>query len=221
MEVFERHLRRGAEAMGIGLPADGIRRLTAHQRLLSKWVQRVNLTTVTDPEAMAERLYLDSAVVVAHLPPDARVHDVGSGAGFPGLVIKALLPQAQVTLTEARHKKVSFLRQAAREMGIGEGLEIRHQRVVPREPADGAVWDEVLSRAAFPVEAWIEVGAPMVGPGGRLWIFSGQPHGDAEDLPSLEAFRMSAAAGFEVDSEVGYRLPFTGRHRSLVALRRL
>ena len=113
-ETFLRRLTEGGEHLGLDLPKEGISRLQCHYRLLCKWADRVNLTTIRDPGQRAERLYLDSAVLTEHIPAGVGLHDVGTGAGFPGLVIKALRPDLQVTLTEARRKKVSFLKQVAR-----------------------------------------------------------------------------------------------------------
>jgi hypothetical protein len=273
--IFLGRFSQGCERLGIEITDEGVSRLLVHFNLLEKWADRVNLTTVRDPEEMAELLYLDSAVLQKHLDPDTRLHDVGTGAGFPGLVVKALRPDLQVTLTEARRKKVSFLKQAAREMGLSEGLDIRHQRLgwEPRRTTDpenlrgpqrfseycaghwvaaertqghrtnrgsGAVpvsaangfgaaeprreqeqWPEVVSRAAFPPREWVRHGAHLVAPGGRLWVCSGQPHGDDRDGLSrtLNVLDASLPKGFDRGPVHAYRLPFCGRKRLLVPLR--
>jgi len=220
-QTFLRQFSKGCELLGIGISDDGVSRLKIHFHLLRKWADRVNLTTVRDPGEMAELLYLDSAVLTKHLEPGSRLHDVGTGAGFPGLVVKALRPDLQVTLTEARRKKVSFLKQAAREMGITEGLEVRNQRL-GWEPGDSQEqWPEVVSRAAFPPKEWVRHGAPLVSLGGRLWICSGQPHGDDQDgldqiLSEIDA---CLPEGFKRDPVCAYRLPFCGRERLLVPVR--
>ena len=217
-----RQFSKGCELLGIGIPGDGVMRLKIHFHLLRKWADRVNLTTVRDPGEMAELLYLDSAVLIKHLEPGSRLHDVGTGAGFPGLVVKALCPDIQVTLTDARRKKVSFLKQAAREMGITEGLEVRNRRLGWEPGGSQEQWPEVVSRAAFPPLEWVRHGATLVAPGGRLWICSGQPHGDDRDGPDriLEDLDAGLLEGFEREPVHAYRLPFCGRERLLVPVRR-
>jgi hypothetical protein len=247
--IFLGRFSQGCERLGIEISDEGVSRLLVHFNLLEKWADRVNLTTVRDPEEMAELLYLDSAVLQKYLDPDTRLHDVGTGAGFPGLVVKALRPDLQVTLTEARRKKVSFLKQAAREMGLSEGLDIRHQRLgwEPRRTTDPEnlrgpqrfseycaghwvtaeprreqeQWPEVVSRAAFPPREWVRHGAHLVAPGGRLWVCSGQPHGDDRDGLSrtLNVLDASLPKGFDRGPVHAYRLPFCGRKRLLVPLR--
>ena len=211
---------KGCESLGLDLPREGIDRLVIHFRLLCKWADRVNLTTIRDPGEMAELLYLDSAVLQRHIPAGTRLHDVGTGAGFPGLIVSALRPDVQVTLTEARRKKVSFLRQAAREMGISKGLEILNRRLGWDAAAGKQRWPEVVSRAAFPPPEWIRLGAPLVADGGRLWICSGTPHPkvDDEDYGWLDDLEGSLPKGFSTGPVHEYLLPQSGRRRRLVTL---
>ncbi len=220
-QTFLRRLCDGGARLGIDLPEDGLERLRIHFRLLCKWVDRVNLTTVRDPEDMAELLYLDSAVLQKHLAAGVRLHDVGTGAGFPGLVLKALRPDLQVTLTEARRKKVSFLRQAAREMGLLQGIWIHNRRLGWDTFTEREQWPEVVSRAAFPPLEWLRQGAPLVAPGGRLWVFSGQPQEEENGAPGgvLEDLEGALPRGFQREQVVVYRLPFSGRKRLLVPVR--
>ena len=88
-DEFTGFLKEGARALELKLTDAGLARLVAHWELLQHWADRMNLTTVRDPASMAERLYLDSAMLLTRLAEDSSVHDVGSGAGFPGLVLKA------------------------------------------------------------------------------------------------------------------------------------
>ena len=156
-------LSKGAEAMGLALTAAGLERLDIHRRVLVKWAQRMNLTTVLEPVEMVDSLYLDSAVIAPRLPEGVRLQDVGSGAGFPGLVLKALRPDLRVCLVEARRRRVSFLKQAARDMGLAEGLEIRWQRLgIDPEPLPEERWPELVSRATFPPPIWLETGLPLL-----------------------------------------------------------
>lgn len=218
-DTFFRCLLRGAGQLGLDLPQEGVSRLLAHYRILTKWAERVNLTTIRDPEKMAELLYLDSAVLQEHLPEGTRLHDVGTGAGFPGLVVAALRPGIQVTLTEARRKKVSFLKQAAREMGISGSLEIRHRRLGWDE-AVSEHWPEVVSRAAFPPKEWIRMGSPLVAPGGRLWVCTGTPHPDIDDgeYASDDELADWLPEGFSPGPAHTYLLPKCGRMRRLATL---
>jgi 16S rRNA (guanine527-N7)-methyltransferase len=221
MGLFEDSLLEGAERLGIELSPEGVQRLLAHRRVLLHWAPRDNLTTLLEAFDMAERLYLDSAICASQLMSSHALHDVGAGAGFPGLVLKALLPGLEVTLTEARRKRVSFLRQAAREMELEEGLSIRWARLGWEDKSSPSqelgLTQELISRATFPPETWIQQGACLVAPGGRLWLMAGQPHGSGDAALTWER---AVPSGFELESVQAYRLPFCGLERWLVAYRR-
>jgi 16S rRNA (guanine527-N7)-methyltransferase len=220
-KTFVESLKAGARKWQLTLESPALERCRVHWQMLEKWADRVNLTTVREPLEMAERLFLDSAVLVPFLNPEDTFHDVGSGAGFPGLVVKAFLPEMVVTLTEARRKKVSFLKQAARAMDLTRQLEIRWERV-GWDSDETRTWTQVVSRATFPPIEWLKNGSPLVAPGGRLWIFSGQPHGEG-DRGKVTSERWLAdhmPEGFELDHLVPYRLPFCNKERALVSLRK-
>jgi 16S rRNA (guanine527-N7)-methyltransferase len=218
LQDFSSYLIEGASRLDLELPEDAIQRLLVHRDLLVRWNKAINLTTVLDPQGMADKLYLDSAILFPYLNTGVDLHDVGTGAGFPGLVIKALRPDIQLTLTESRSKKVSFLKTAAREMGLLDGLDIRWERVNEKQPGVSVLSNEVVSRAAFPPEEWLKIGVRLVSPGGRLWIMAGQPHGEKESEPIWE--RTISGFGLVLESRIVYRLPFSGRERFLVALRK-
>ena len=95
-------------------------RLKAMDRVLIDWSDRHNLIARSTLPDRWERHYLDSAQIAALLPPDVKtIADLGSGAGFPGLVLAAMLaPSANVMLIESTGKKAAFLREAAVAMGL-------------------------------------------------------------------------------------------------------
>jgi 16S rRNA (guanine527-N7)-methyltransferase len=203
---FRDALRKGAELLGLSLPEAGVDRLVAHWGKLVLWAGKTNLTALRGPAEMAEGLYLDSAMMLPRLEAGRRLHDVGTGGGFPGLVLKGLLPEMAVVLSEARQKKVAFLRQAAREMGVSAGLEIRCETVGEGRAPDPLA-DEVVSKAAFPPEEWMRMGPALVRPGGRLWFFTS------------ERLSLPLPAGWVEEVQIEYVWPFSGRNKFLCALR--
>jgi 16S rRNA (guanine527-N7)-methyltransferase len=210
---FGEMLVDGAKRLGLALEPECLARLETHRVVLERWADKTNLTTIRDPVGMVERLYLDSLVLVPYLENSVSVHDVGTGAGFPGLVIKAALPRLKVTLTEARRKKVSFLKSAAREMNVEGGLEIRWERLGWNAPSL-AHWEEVMSRAALPPREWLAAGAGLVAPGGRIWVLLGA-HDASEGAEDPESPK-----GFVRESRMIYHHPFTGTPRALLSYRR-
>lgn len=138
----------GAGALGVSLSTEQVAALLAYLALLSKWNRVYNLTAVREPGAMIVQHLLDSIAVVAPLRrwtggKAARLLDVGSGAGLPGIVIAVLLPEIDVTCVDAVGKKASFIRQVAAELAL-KNLHAEHARV---ETLACEPFDVIVSRA--------------------------------------------------------------------------
>lgn len=155
----------------VGEIDEGVReRLTVYRDELLAWNRRVNLTAVTEPAGVDRRLIGDALrllPVVDGLGP-ARLVDVGSGAGLPGLVIKIARPAIDVTLIEATGKKVTFLRHAIALLGL-EGAEAVHGRAeeLGRDPRYRGRFDLATARAVAALPVLMELCLPLLRVGGR------------------------------------------------------
>jgi 16S rRNA (guanine527-N7)-methyltransferase len=126
----EQAFERGASELGLALSQASRSQFMQYMALLSKWNRTYNLTAIRDPIEMVTHHLLDSLAVVPHLPmpAEARLADVGSGAGVPGIAIAIARPQWHVTLNDAREKKSAFLRQAKIELALAN-VDIHEGRV--------------------------------------------------------------------------------------------
>ena len=86
----------------------------AHALELIRWNTKINLTAITDPLDVAVKHYIDSIATADLIPRHARLLDIGSGAGFPGIPLKIMFPSLSATLTDAVRKKVNFLNHSGR-----------------------------------------------------------------------------------------------------------
>ena len=126
----------------------------------------MNLVGSTEQVAL-ERHFADSLAAAEQLPRAARVVDLGSGAGFPGVPIALARPDVRMTLVEVREKRLAFLRHAIRELRLA--VEVRPISIdsPPPDPFDFA-----LLRAVAKPERSAELGRPWVGPAGEVWIWA-------------------------------------------------
>ncbi len=150
--------------------------LSTHVRLMLAWNEAINLTAIIDPAAIAHRHVADSlaAVPVLRDGPSERVLDIGSGAGFPGLPL-ALAHPWQVTLADSVGKKAAFLSAAAAAMDLQDRVSVRNARA---ETLERGAWDIVTARAVGSVADLVEIGLPLLRPGGRLAVWK---RGDLAD----------------------------------------
>ena len=112
--TFEPALRDALELAGVQASASQIDDFRRHFELLTRWNARMNLTAIRKPAEVARRHFGESAFLHRALPEAASFVDVGSGAGFPGLPLATLRPEARVTLLESKGRKAAFLREASR-----------------------------------------------------------------------------------------------------------
>jgi len=113
-ERFSRALARHAVDFALEPGPDDIKRLSDYYELLLKWNDRLHLVAPCSPEEFATRHILESLVLLPHLPPNARIVDVGSGAGLPIIPCLILRADIQATLIESSKRKAVFLREALR-----------------------------------------------------------------------------------------------------------
>ena len=165
-------IRRALETV-CTISEDQCSTLREHFELLVRWNRRMNLTSIRDPLEMIERHYCESVFLGVHLPQgEITVVDVGSGAGFPGIGVAVMRPQARVTLVESNQKKVAFLKEATRNVG--------NIRVLGRRAEDvGERFDWLISRAV----AWGDL--PMLGE--HVALLASEP---APEFPWREKVRL-------------------------------
>ncbi len=150
--------------------------LSVHVRLMLAWNEAINLTAIVDPAAIARRHVADSlaAIPVLRDGPSERLVVIGSGAGFPGLPLAVAQP-LQVTLADSVGKKAAFLRTAVAAMDLEDRVAVRNARA---EMLERGTWDIVTARAVGSVADLVEIGLPLLRPGGRLVVWKRGDIGD-------------------------------------------
>ena len=160
----ERLIRKAA-AYGIDA-APVVRKLDEYAALLVEYNQKVNLTAITDAEGIEDRHFIDSLLLAARPEVCGRMVDVGTGAGFPGIVAKLFRPELDLTLMEPTGKRVDFLKYACSALGVE--AEFAKERA---EEAARKQWRESFAVAALPVLA--EYCLPLLRRGGVFIAMKG------------------------------------------------
>lgn len=132
--LTERQFRDRLFRLAPGCPESGLHALYLHYCELRRWNPRLSLVGPGTAEAVVERHYGESLAALPLLRPDDRVLlDIGTGAGFPGLVLAAARPALAAVLTEPRQRKWAFLKAAVRRSGLScECLDVRVECPLPR-----------------------------------------------------------------------------------------
>ena len=136
--IDKNRLEAKCAALGIALTGPMLDALDQYAEILVEYNQKVNLTAITDPEGIEDKHFADS-LLLANLPETAgKLVDVGTGAGFPGVVAKIFKPELQLTLMEPTGKRVEFLKYVCAQLGLS-GVEFAKERA---EEAARKVWRE-------------------------------------------------------------------------------
>ena len=163
------------------IPADetAVQTMISLIDLVLDWNQRMNLTAIRDPEEAYEKHLLDCLIPLCHVRPEGDVCDVGSGAGFPGLVLAAALPETRFTLLEPIAKRCTFLNAAKQELGLAN-VNVVCARAEEFAAKNRERFDMVTARAVANLTVLSELCVPLVKKGGMFMAMKGL-HG-AEEL---------------------------------------
>jgi 16S rRNA (guanine527-N7)-methyltransferase len=164
----------GARALGLELDGAQAAKLIAHLDLLDEWGARMNLTAIRDRGQQVTKHVLDSLSVRPFLR-GARIADVGSGAGFPGIPLAIVAPDLHFALIESTGKKCRFLEHVRDTLGLAN-VEVVQARAEAYKPA--VRFDTVLARAVGPIADLVRNAGTLVAGGGRLLAMKGRYPGD-------------------------------------------
>ncbi len=182
---------------------------------LSRWNKRINLTAITKPEEMTVKHLVDSLQLVPLLTEGARVLDIGSGAGFPAIVLAIMRPDCQISSIDAVSKKISFQKHVGRLLQL-ENLLPRHGRVEELAQMQPDYFDLVTSRAFSSLEQFCRLAYPLTRSGGR--ILSMRSGGGVHELRQLQTGL--ELLGLSPEQTLTYSLPLNLGQRSLIILRK-
>ena len=207
-------LINGSEKLKTPLGEHTADRLIKYASLLKEWNKNINLTAITDDEGIAVKHFLDSLTAAATGKVKGRIIDVGTGAGFPGLVLKTAMPDISLTLLDSLNKRIKFLDAVIEELGL-DGAETVHMRA-----EDGGQnsrfrekYDTAVSRAVANMTLLSEWCLPFVKVGGYFLALKGP----AADEELIAAKRTISILGGEVEDVFETEIPYSDlKHRIII-----
>ncbi len=224
MESANRALLEGAaRTFGGTLEERSVAGIARHLAMVADWNERVNLTAITQEREMVLRHAVDSAsaLTAISLSPGMRVLDVGTGAGFPGVTLKCIVPEIDLVLLESLQKRCRFLEAVKTEvveevLGVTEGYEVLWGRAedLGQKPEYRERFDLVCARAVAELRVLAEFCLPFCRVGGEFLAMKG-PTGVEEVEASRRAIELLGGAVTEVKT---LRLPEDAGERTLIRI---
>ncbi len=203
----EAALNTGLVSLGLDLGQLSQAKLIQYLDLIEQWNRAYNLTAIRDPQAMVPWHLLDSLVISPYIH-GSRVLDMGTGAGLPGIPLAIAHPDVSFSLLDSRRKRIQFLIQAVRGLGLGN-VDIVHQRAEQYRPEKK--FDTLVARAFGALPKLLTAAGHLCRPGGTILALKGKdPQREVNELSE------DTLAAVEV---VPLRVPLLGAARHLVIVR--
>ena len=218
MDEKERNLlREKALDFGIDLSQRHLDLFGAYMDELLEWNRRINLTGLSERKRIIIELFLDSLIPTPFIPEKGRMLDVGSGAGFPGIVIKVCRPHLKTCLMEANSRKTSFLKQVVRLLKLSDVDVVNGRIESDKDKLQPDGYHFITARALAGPDRIITWCSPFLCSGGLLITFLGSGAVD-----ELEKCGIALETNFlVVDRLIPYSLPGMRSGRTLALLRKV
>ena len=207
----------GADMLGLRLEAGAAEDLLAYLAELIRWGRKMNLVGRSmSAEQIIENHFLDSLTLLPLLEMDKVVTphllDVGSGAGFPGLVCKAVMRDMGLTIVEPRLKRVSFLRHIVRTLRL-DAVRIMACRIEDESLADSEMqFSHITGRAVTELSDFLPMVAPFIRPGVQVICMKGPKW--RQELDRAE--EVMAVMSLGLSKKLHFNLPYSEAERTLL-----
>lgn len=211
-------LQNGFDQMGILWDDEKISRLEKYAELLVEWNEKMNLTAITDMEGIAVKHFLDSASALTTGKIKGKVIDVGTGAGFPGVVLKIMKPEIKLTLLDSLNKRLVFLKEVLDTLGIDD-VELIHSRAEDGAHKTGyrENYDVAVSRAVAALPLLSELCLGYVKPKGSFIALKGP----AAPEEARDAKRAIYILGGEIEKIEDAHVPYSDMDHKIIHIKKV
>lgn len=214
-QEFEQKIKTYADETKIVLNEQQIHQFYQYMELLLEWNEKINLTAITNPEEIIVKHFIDSLTIAKHVKENARLIDVGTGAGFPGIPLKIIREDIEITLLDSLNKRVNFLNEVIRELKLSK-IQAVHSRVedFAKDKKNRESFDYATSRAVANLSTLSEYLIPLVKIGGNAISMKGSEV-DEEMKQSQKAISL---LGGKIETIETFQLPQSDINRNIIII---
>ncbi len=205
------------EKINIMLSSKQLDQLDKYYHLLVEWNQKINLTRIIEEKDVYLKHFYDSLtlVKVIDLNQDLKLCDIGTGAGFPGIVLKIVFPNLKITLVDALLKRINFLNIVIKELGLSD-IEAIHSRAEDYVKFHKNEFDVVTCRAVSKLSNLLDYSVPLLKKDGYFIPMKANCEDEInESLPILKRKNLV------IDKIEEFELPIENSHRTIIKIKKL
>lgn len=212
IEVFKEEV----EKLGISLTDEKLNQLALFYQLLLSWNEKMNLTRITNQEEVYLKHFYDSLTLYKEIKLETvdTLCDVGSGAGFPGIVLKIVFPNLDITLIDSLQKRVNYLNEIIKELKLSN-IRAIHTRCEDYARVNREKYEVVTARAVANLKVLSELCLPLVKENGYFIAMKGKA---TEELDEAKA--MIGTLGGKIEHINEFNLPLEESNRTLIKIKK-
>ncbi len=213
----EKEFVKYVKELNIQLDDIKLNQLKKYYELLITWNEKINLTAITDQEQVYLKHFYDSLTLskIIDLNQELSLVDIGTGAGFPGIVLKILFPNLKITLIDSLNKRIEFLKLIIKELNLKD-IEAIHTRIEEYGKVNREQFDIATARAVAPLNILLEYSIPMIKRNG--YFVPMKANIDKEVTNSKNALKLLDASIIE---QIDFKLPKENSNRTLIKIKKL
>ena len=215
---FKNKLNEYLKQIDIEINEEQAKKFFKYMELLIEWNKNINLTAITDPEDIILKHFIDSITIEKYIQKNAKIIDVGTGAGFPGIPVSIVREDVSITLMDSLNKRIKFLDEVAMENSLNN-VDTIHSRAeeLARNPDFREKFDVATSRAVASLNVLLEYMLPFVKVGGYCICMKGS-NIEEEIETSKKALEVLNAKIEKIDS---FKLPQSDFGRNIIIIKKL
>ena len=194
-----------------------IEKLDEFYKLLIEWNKKINLTSITKEEDVYLKHFYDSLTLIkaTNLKENIKLCDVGSGAGFPGIVLKIIFPNLKITLVDSLQKRINYLNLIIKELKL-ENIEAIHDRMEDYSKKHEEEYDIIAARAVGNTKLLTEISVKALKTDGKLILMKGNTEEEIDNTNNL-----FNDLGVKIENIIKFKLPIEESNRSLIIIKKI
>lgn len=208
--------KKELEKININITACQLNKLEQYYELLNLWNEKINLTTITNKKDVYLKHFYDSLTINTLFDLNKKIHlcDIGTGAGFPGIVLKIVFPSLKITLIDSVLKKVNFLNEVIKKLDLKD-IEAIHERAEVFAKNNLEKYDVVTSRAVASLNMLLELSIPILKVKGYFIPLKGKIDQELKD--SENTFLKLKSQIVSINS---FLLPYENSNRTILLIQK-